>query len=314
MIKKAALIFLVLFILALAACVPWFRKSPTTTSSQPTTTTTQPTTTSSTTTPPTTTISTTPPTTITSANLTVHFIDVGQGDSILIDMGDTEVLIDAGVRSTTVADYIAPYVQGPLDVMIATHQHADHIGGLIEVLARYKVADIWTNGETATTVVYKDFTNAAKNEGAALHIAERGQTITAGSLTFKVLNPGRPLMNDANNDSIVLWLKYGDIDCLFEGDAEQEAEASMLAASVVPDCDILKVGHHGSRTASSAAYLNVAKPEVAIYMAVVGNTYGHPHIETINALHDIGATIYGTDVHGTITVTTDGTDYLVGTE
>jgi len=256
---------------------------------------------------------TTSPTTITTQDLTVHFIDVGQGDSILIDYGQTEILIDGGEKNTGAADYIRPYVDGALEVMVATHTHADHIGGLIDVLAKYQVNDIWLNGDTATSATYNSFMNSVNAEGATIHQAERGNTIQVGTLKFNILNPARSLFSDANNNSIVLSLSYGDIDFLVMGDAEQEAEGQMLIQSVVPlpDCEILKVGHHGSRTASSPQFLNLVKPDVAIYSCGVGNTYGHPHQETLVALDSIGAKIYGTDVNGTVVVNTNGKVYDV---
>jgi beta-lactamase superfamily II metal-dependent hydrolase len=245
-----------------------------------------------------------------SVNLTVHFIDVGQGDSILLDLGDTEVLIDGGEKSPGVVSYIGDYVDGPLEVMIATHPHTDHIGGLIAVLNAFEVNEIWLNGDTSTSQTYSQFMSAVNSEGADVHVARRGDTIQAGNLTFNVLNPVN-LGNNTNDNSIVLSLSYGQVDFLFTGDAQKEAEASMLAAGIVPDVDILKVGHHGSRTASSIQFLQVAKPEYAIYMAGQGNSYGHPHQETINNLCEIGAQIYGTDIHGTIVITTDGVTYTV---
>lgn len=129
-----------------------------------------------------------------------------------------------------------------------------------------------------------------------------------GDLTFNVLHPVEPLVDDTNNNSIVLMLSYGEIDFLFTRDAEHEAEASILVQSIVPlaEVEILKVGHHGSRTASSQSFLDIIHPAVAIYMAAVGNRYGHPHEETISALQAIGVEIYGTDTHGTIVVETDG--------
>ena len=242
--------------------------------------------------------------------LTVHFIDVGQGDSILLDLGDTEVLIDGGDKSPGVVSYINHYVDGPLEVMIATHPHADHIGGLIGVLDAFKVDEIWLNGDTSTSQTYSQFMSAVNSEGAEVYVARRGDTIHAGNLTFNVLSPV-DLGNDTNNNSIVLSLSYGQVDFLFTGDAQKEAEASMLAAGIVPDVEILKVGHHGSRTASSMQFLQVARPECAIYMAGKGNSYGHPHQETIANLCEIGAEIYGTDIHGTIVITTDGVTYSV---
>jgi beta-lactamase superfamily II metal-dependent hydrolase len=242
--------------------------------------------------------------------LTVHFIDVGQGDSILLDFGYIEVLIDGGEKSPGVVSYIDDHVDGLLEVMVATHPHADHIGGLIAVLAAFEVDEIWLNGDTSTSKTYSQFMSAVNSEGAKVYVAKRGDTIQAGNLTFNVLHPVN-LSGTINNNSIVLSLGYGQVDFLFAGDAEQEAEASMLAAGIVPDVEILKVGHHGSRTASSVQFLQAAKPECAIYMAGQGNSYGHPHQETITNLCEISAEIYGTDIHGTIVVTTDGVTYNV---
>ena len=242
--------------------------------------------------------------------LTVHFIDVGQGDSILLDLGDTEVLIDGGDKSSGVVSYIDDYVDGPLEIMVATHPHADHIGGLIEVLNDFEVDEIWFNGDTSTSQTWSQFMSAVSSEGAELFVATRGRTIEAGNLTFNVLHPVN-LSGTPNNNSIVLSLSYGQVDFLFTGDAEKEAEASILVQSIVPvpDVEILKVGHHGSRTASSMQFLQVAKPECAIYMAGQGNSYGHPHQETITSLCEVGAEIYGTDIHGTITIMTNGVTY-----
>ena len=250
-----------------------------------------------------------------SQNLTVHFIDVGQGDAILIDIGNIEVLIDGGEKNTGAADYIRPYVDGALEVMVATHTHADHIGGLIDILAKYQIKDIWLNGDNATSATFAQFMNSVNTEGASIWEAERGNTIHAGNLTFTVLNPASPLFSDQNNNSIVLSLKYGGIDFLFTGDAETKAEATMLVQSVVPvpSVEILKAGHHGSRTASSPDFLNVIRPETAVYSAATGNSYGHPHKETLINLDNIGAKIYGTDVHGTIVITTDGKTYTIQT-
>jgi beta-lactamase superfamily II metal-dependent hydrolase len=305
-------VLLIAITLALSACSS--TTSPTT--SQPTVqvpTRQEPTETAQT--PSTPTITPTPSPTSPSQTMSVHFIDVGQGDSILIDLGDTEVLIDGGERNTGAANYLTSYVDGALEVMVATHTDADHIGGLIDVLAKYQVKDIWLNGYTATSATYKTFMNAVNSEGATIHQAELGNIIQAGTLKFSVLNPSKPLFSDANNNSIVLSLSYGDVDFLFMGDAEKEAEAKMLVQSVVPipDCEILKVGHHGSRSASSLQFLNLAKPDIAVYSCGIGNTYGHPHQETLVALDSVGAKIYGTDVHGTVVVTSDGKIYNVQT-
>jgi beta-lactamase superfamily II metal-dependent hydrolase len=257
---------------------------------------------------------TTPTPVLPNSELKVYFVDVGQGDSILIDSGDTEVLVDGGDKAPGAVSFLKNRVDGALEVMVATHPHADHIGGLNAVLADFKVDDIWLNGDTSSSATYSEFMSAVNAEGAAIHTAKRGDTIRAGDLSLDVLNPSEPFLDSTNNRSIVLLLHYGDIDFLFTGDAEREAETSMLTAGLIPDVEVLKVGHHGSRTASSRQFLEACQPEVAIYMAGKGNSFGHPHQETITALTDIGAKIYGTDVNGNICITTDGKAYTVQLE
>ncbi len=247
--------------------------------------------------------------------LTANFIDVGQGDSILIDLSETEVLIDGGEKSPGVIDYLKKYVDGPLEVMVATHPHSDHIGGLPAVLSAFQVQQIRYNGDHSDSNIYAEFMTGVQSEGAEVHVGKRGDRITTGDLTFILLNP-TTLSGTVNNNSIVLNLSYGKVDFLFTGDAEKEAEAAILLAAdiPVPDVDILKVGHHGSRTASSKDFLASTRPEIAVYMAGVGNRYGHPHQETLAALAQIGAKVYGTDINGTIIVSTDGVKYAISTE
>ena len=169
--------------------------------------------------------------------LKVHFIDVGQGDSILIDYDETEILIDGGDKSSGIEKYLTSYVDGAIEVMIVTHPHADHIGGLIDVLAAFEVQEIWLNGDTSTSKTYSQFMSAVNSEGAQVCEARRGDTIEVGGLVFNALNPVN-LSGTTNNNSIVLSLGYGEVDFLFTGDAEQEAEASMLADGLVPDVEI----------------------------------------------------------------------------
>jgi len=246
--------------------------------------------------------------------LKVHFIDVGQGDSILVDLGETEILIDGGDKSPGVVAYLNNYVEGALEVMVATHPHADHIGGLIAVLDVFEVKEIWLNGDTSTSKTFREFMSQVNTESASIYEAKRGDLVEAGVLTFLVLHPVKPLVDDTNNNSIVLRLSYGNVVFLFTGDAEKEAEANILESGMIVQANILKVGHHCSRTSSSAHFLDAVKPQVAIYMAGEGNRYGHPHEETITALTGVGAEIYGTNIHGTIMITTDGEAYSLKTE
>jgi competence protein ComEC len=252
------------------------------------------------------------PRTVTAApSLTVHFIDVGQGDAILIDAGSTEILIDAGEKSSGAVDYIKNYVNGPIEAMIATHSHTDHIGGLIPALENFSVRDIWLNEENAPTKTFAEFMNMVNAEQAVIHRAERGNLIKAGILTLQVHHPAQSFTGDANGSSTVVSLVYGNVKFLFTGDADSEAESDMLYSLL--DVDILKVAHHGSRYSSSPKFLAAVKPEVAIYCAGTGNSYGHPHAETINALNTAGAKVYGTDTHGTITVKSDGKTCVITT-
>ena len=163
------------------------------------------------------------------SELQVHFIDVGQGDSILIDLGSDEVLIDGGKKSPGVTDYISKYIDGPLEVMVATHPHTDHIEGLIKVLEVFQVEEIWLNGQAGTSkITYPNFMAAVNAEGAEVNLAKRNGTISTGDLNFSILNPPGTLFSKINNNSIVLRLEYGDIVFLFMGDAEEKAETSIL--------------------------------------------------------------------------------------
>jgi len=253
------------------------------------------------------------PTAAPSGSLQVHFIDVGQGDSILVVAPDGKtMLIDGGEADSGALQYLQKKGIKRLDVVVATHPHADHIGGLVQVLKAVPVARVVTNGQSHTTRTYEDFLDAIAAAKAEYVEVKRGDTVALGSLTFTVLNPTPGMGDDMNNNSVVLRLAFGKVSFLFEGDAQTDAETSMSVSSFSPvQATILKVAHHGSRTSSSPAFLALVKPKVAIYSAGLGNSYGHPHPETIAALLAVGATIYGTDVNGTVIVTTDGITYKV---
>jgi len=247
----------------------------------------------------------------TSSNVTVHFIDVGQGDSIFIDTSNMDVLIDGGSASAsqTVLDYLGNLNITLIHLMIATHAHEDHIGGLIDILnSSITIDEVLVNNQTHTSATYTNFITLAQTHN--LTVAQRGQTfILTETANLTVINPVQPLeFSDLNDNSIVVKLQAGDTSFLFTGDAEAPAEQSMLVSSVVSiKCDVLKVGHHGSNTATSQTFLDLADPSYAIISAGLDNMYGHPHNETIQKLLAKGVTIYGTHVSGTIIASTDGT-------
>lgn len=245
----------------------------------------------------------------------VHFIDVGQGDAILILAPDGEaMLIDGGEAGSGVLRYLRSKGVQQLDLMVATHPHSDHIGGLEEVLQAIPVAEVVTNGQPHTTRTYERLLDAIDAAKAQYREVKRGDSLQLGSITLEVLHPTSTTGSNLNNQSVVLRMVHGKTVFLFTGDAEREAEASMSASSFRPvSATVLKVSHHGGRTASSPAFLELVKPEVAVYSAGEGNTYGHPHPEALAALTEVGAKVYGTDTHGTVTVTSDGTGYTVAT-
>jgi len=246
-----------------------------------------------------------------SANVTVHFIDVGQGDSIFIDTSNMDVLIDGGSASAsqTVIDYLNNLNITLIHLMIATHAHEDHIGGLVDILnSSITIDEVLVNNQTHTSATYTNFITLAQTHN--LTVAQRGQAFTlTETVNLTVINPVQPLeFSDLNDNSIVVKLQAGDTSFLFTGDAEAPAEQSMLVSSVVSiKCDVLKVGHHGSNTATSQAFLDLVDPSYAIISAGLDNKYGHPHNETMQKLLAKGVTIYGTYVSGTIIASTDGT-------
>ena len=245
----------------------------------------------------------------------VHYIDVGQGDSILIVSPEGKVmLIDGGVAGSPALEYLSVKGIDHVDVMVATHPHADHIGGLVEVLGALKVSQVVTNGQSTTTKTYENFLDGIDKAKAVYREVARGDTLTLGSLTFEVLSPTGPGGDDLNQGSLVLRLVYGKVAFLFTGDAGYAAEAEMLASGEALQAQILKVGHHGSSSSSSSEFLAAVHPEVAVYSCGVGNSYGHPHAETVAALGQTGALIFGTDVNGTVVVTCDGSTYQTKVE
>ncbi|HKP52332.1 MAG TPA: ComEC/Rec2 family competence protein [Chloroflexia bacterium] len=246
----------------------------------------------------------------------VHFINVGQGDSILIlAPGQVAVLIDGGYGGMGTVEYLQALGVERVTLMVATHPHADHIGGLVDVLHAMPVDEVVTNGRSYTTQVYEQFLDAIAASKARYREVHRGDTLSAGDMAFQVLNPeSGEKYSDLNDSSIVLRLVHGPTSFLFTGDAESVAEKHMLTSNQSLQATILKVGHHGSKTSSKPEFLEAVQPEVAIYSAGVNNPYGHPHQSTLDALARVYATVYGTDVNGTIVVTAEDSGYNVFTQ
>jgi beta-lactamase superfamily II metal-dependent hydrolase len=235
----------------------------------------------------------------------VVFFDVGQGDAILIDSGSQEILIDGGADGSWVSQ-LDEYVQGPLEVVVVTHPHTDHIGGLDEVLRAFDVLAVVTNGTRSESSAYANFASSVSAEGLVPTIVRRGDTIAAGQLCMNVLGPAR-LTGDANGDSLVLSLQVGATSFLFTGDIDTAAEAELLRSQCLGPVDVLKVAHHGSAYGTSNAFLVATIPTWAIYSAGLRNGYGHPAPAALARLRARGTEILGTDCLGTIVFAVDET-------
>jgi competence protein ComEC len=253
-----------------------------------------------------------------SNNLTVHFIDVGQGDSELIQFNNKNVLIDGGEQDMgpRVESYLREHGVSSLDIMVATHPHSDHVGGLITVLNDTPVKQVLDIGQAHPSPIYETFLKLIDQKNIPYKNPQQGQTINLDpNLTIEVLNPPAALFSDdLNQNSIVLKVSFNKVSFLLMGDAGFEAENSILASGYNITSDILKVAHHGSSSASSLTFLGKVRPAISVIEVGAGNDYGHPAQETLDALQQIGSKIYRTDLNGNIVVTTDGVSYSVTTQ
>jgi len=239
--------------------------------------------------------------------LTVHFIDVGQADSTFIELptGET-MLIDAGNNDdgTLVCNYIKDMGYSRIDYLIGTHPHEDHIGGLDDVIRAYDIGTIYMPKKEHTTKTFEDVLQAVKDKNLKINTAKAGVVIFADdNLTSEIVAPVNQNYDDLNNYSAVILLRYKDISFLFAGDAEKAAESAITADI---NADVLKVGHHGSSTSTSPAFLKKVSPDYAVISVGADNNYGHPDSTVLNRLKTYGAEIYRTDELGTIVFSTDG--------
>ena len=251
--------------------------------------------------------SSTPSTPVTAPTLYVTYINVGQGDSILIKVEDCDILIDAGTSSygTTVSNYLKNQKVDDLELVINTHPDADHCGGLTQVFKDHVVEQVWISKDTSkTTAAYKNFVSAISSEGLTAKKPNAGTVYTYGYLTLTVIY-SEVVSGDSNNSSIVVMLEYGSFKFLFTGDVGQVAEPSLISSGYDLSCDVLKVGHHGSKYSSTTAFLNKVKAEYGV-ICVGSNSYGHPTSEALNRLSAAGTTVYRTDKNGDVKFSTDG--------
>ncbi len=245
----------------------------------------------------------------TNGKLSVHYMDIGQGDAALIQCEGHSMLIDAGNnnKGTQVCSYLKSQNVDKLDIAIGTHGDADHIGGLDVVIYNFDCDTIIMPDRKRDTKTWQDVINAIDEKNDTLTYPEIGKTYSLGSATVEIIAPcSYDYGDNENNYSVGVLITYGESKFLFTGDAEAEAEADMLKNGIDIDCDVFKVSHHGSSNANTSAFLDAALPEYAVISCAEGNDYGHPHQEVLNELRSRGIKVFRTDEQGTIVAVTDG--------
>ncbi|MBI2459549.1 MAG: MBL fold metallo-hydrolase [Parcubacteria group bacterium] len=252
-------------------------------------------------------------------NLEVDFLDVGQGDAILIKApGGQNILVDGGPDKAVIkrlAENLA-WWDRQIDLMILTHAHDDHVAGLIDVLKRYRVKKILYTGAVHSAPNYLSWLKIVRDQKVPLIIIDKEQAINLGAgLKLKILYPDESFLgrtvDDLNQSSIVFKLIYGQSKFLLTGDAGEPVEKKLLAQGADLSADLLKVGHHGSQYSSGQEFLEKVRPKIAVMEVGKNNGFGHPSLRTIKRLERIGAEIFRTDKAGTVKIISDGSQLTV---
>lgn len=272
--------------------------------------------------------------------LTISMLDIGQGDAVLIQTGAKNILIDTGddkyyedgkkgKENTQLLTELQKLKIDHIDTLVMTHAHADHIGKADKVIAQYGVKELVYNGIPSTSKYFINALKAAKANGTQQVKVKAGDVLDFGNgVSFEIVSPTQSLIDedtaaikakkkvDVNNESVVGRLTFGNFAMLFTGDAEGPVEKDMAASyGKKLKCQVLKAGHHGSKTSSTAEFLKLVQPESVVMSLGVNNQYGHPHEALLNRLQKQGVkNIYRTDANGTITIVSDGSSYSITTE
>ena len=239
----------------------------------------------------------------------VHFIDVGQADAILIQSNNHAVLIDAATTSAVPAiqAHLERHNISTIDVVVATHPHADHIGGMAQIIDLFDVHAIWMPDVTHNTRTFERMMDAVENNGLEINLTSAGDVLELGPIHMTAVSPNGSGYNSLNDYSIVLRLEYGETSFLFTGDVEVRGESEIVDAGWNIRSDVLQAPHHGSRTSSSENFIDAVQPQIAVISVGATNRYGHPHDVVLERYADRDVQVKRTDELGTIIFVTDGT-------
>ncbi|EGT4144828.1 ComEC/Rec2 family competence protein [Clostridium perfringens] len=244
------------------------------------------------------------------SKLMISYMDVGQGDAAYIKVNGNDILIDAGPRSNSkeLLEQLKAKNIDNFELVIATHPHEDHIGGMVDVFKEYEVKAFYSPKITHTTKTYENLVKAVKDEGLKTKELKGGMVIDLGEgAKFEVFTPQKSEYEELNDYSPIMKLSFGDTSYLFTGDAEKLAEEEALAKYKTSlDSDVIKFGHHGSSSSSSNAFIEAVSPKYGIISCAKDNKYGHPHRETLDIIKKYNIKTFRTDTDGEIILTSDG--------
>ncbi|EOU1911757.1 MBL fold metallo-hydrolase [Clostridium perfringens] len=244
------------------------------------------------------------------SELMISYMDVGQGDAAYIKVNGNDILIDAGPRSNSkeLLEQLKAKNIDNFELVIATHPHEDHIGGMVDVFKEYEVKAFYSPKITHTTKTYENLVKAVKDEGLKTKELKGGMVIDLGEgAKFEVFTPQKSEYEELNDYSPIMKLSFGDTSYLFTGDAEKLAEEEALAKYKTSlDSDVIKFGHHGSSSSSSNAFIEAVSPKYGIISCAKDNKYGHPHRETLDIIKKYNIKAFRTDTDGEIILTSDG--------
>lgn len=243
--------------------------------------------------------------------LEVHFIDVGQGDATLIKCGSEAMLIDAGEndQGMLVQNYIKKQGVKSLDYLIVTHPDSDHCGGADVIITKYDIDTVIMPNYSKDTATYRDVIQALDYKKYPVTEPVVGDIYRLGDAKFTIIAPNKEDYGDeANNYSVGILLEHGDKKFVFTGDAEEEAEQDMIENEIDISADVLKAGHHGSRTSSMGEFIYAVHPEYAVISCGEDNEYGHPHAATLNTFRSLGIKVFRTDEQGSLIAVSDGSE------